>query len=436
MEIGRPVRPAAYQRFVAERSDTDGYSDELVAAASSVASPEGLTDRVGARLEALRGELLTLSHDVHAHPELGFEEHHAVAAVAALMRAQGIEIEVGSFGLPTAFRAVVGESGPRVAILAEYDALPGIGHGCGHNVICAAAVGAFLALAPEIERLGGTLELLGTPAEEGGGGKEFMARAGAFDAVDVAMMIHPGSSDIADSNWVGLRQVDVVFQGLSAHAAGMPFMGRNALDAVVQSYVAIGQLRQHMLSSDRIHGIITDGGQKPNIVPERAAASYFLRSETAETLEELTNRVRDIFEAASLATGTGLQVDWSVNPLFLPVRSSRPLALRYAHHLPGQDRRVTRYNPVPAGSTDMGNVSVRVPSIHPMLSIAPPGTSLHTPEMASFAVSASGDRGVMDGALAMAATAADYLSDELLRTQVAADFAASGGVVDVAAFDR
>lgn len=432
----RPNRPAAYQRFIAARSDSDGYSDELVAAAGSVASPDGVAERVASRLESLRGELLTLSHDVHAHPELGFEEHHAVAAVAALVRAHGIDVEVGAFGLPTALRASVGEAGPRVAILAEYDALPGIGHGCGHNVICAAAVGAFLALAPEIERLGGSLELLGTPAEEGGGGKEFMARAGAFDGVDVAMMVHPGSTDIADSSWVGLRQVDVVFEGLSAHAAGMPFMGRNALDAVVQSYVAIGQLRQHMLPSDRIHGIITDGGQKPNIVPERAAASYFVRSETIETLEELTDRVRDIFEAAALATGTGLHIDWNVNPLFLPVRSSRPLALRYAHHLPGEDRRIMRYNPVPAGSTDMGNISVRVPSIHPMLSIAPLGTSLHTPEMAAFAVSESGDRGVIDGALAMAATAADYLADDSLRTQVTADFLASGGAVDVVALDR
>lgn len=432
----RPNRPAAYQRFIAARSDSDGYSDELVAAAGSVASPDGVAERVASRLESLRGELLTLSHDVHAHPELGFEEHHAVAAVAALVRAHGIDVEVGAFGLPTALRASLGEAGPRVAILAEYDALPGIGHGCGHNVICAAAVGAFLALAPEIERLGGSLDLLGTPAEEGGGGKEFMARAGAFDGVDVAMMVHPGSTDIADSSWVGLRQVDVVFEGLSAHAAGMPFMGRNALDAVVQSYVAIGQLRQHMLPSDRIHGIITDGGQKPNIVPERAAASYFVRSETIETLEELTDRVRDIFEAASLATGTGLHIDWNVNPLFLPVRSSRPLALRYAHHLPGEDRRIMRYNPVPAGSTDMGNISVRVPSIHPMLSIAPLGTSLHTPEMAAFAVSESGDRGVIDGALAMAATAADYLADDSLRTQVTADFLASGGAVDVVALDR
>jgi amidohydrolase len=432
----RPIRPAAYQRFVAARSDSDGYSDDLVSAAASVVSPEGSAERIAARLEDLRGELLTLSHDVHEHPELGFEEHHAAEAVAAFVRARGIDVEVGAFGLPTAFRAVVGGDGPRVAILAEYDALPGIGHGCGHNVICASAVGAFLALAPEIERLGGSVELLGTPAEEGGGGKEIMARAGAFDGVDVAMMVHPGSTDIADSSWVGLRQVDVVFEGLSAHAAGMPFMGRNALDAVVQSYVAIGQLRQHMLPSDRIHGIITDGGQKPNIVPERAAASYFVRSETIETLEELTDRVRDIFEAAALATGTGLEVDWSVNPLFLPVRSSRPLALRYAHHLPGEDRRIMRYNPVPAGSTDMGNISVRIPSIHPMLSIAPPGTSLHTPEMAAFAAAESGDRGVIEGALAMAATAADYLADASLRAQVEADFLASGGVVDVVALDR
>jgi len=389
---------------------------------------------LAASVEQDRDRLLQLSHDVHAHPELGFDEHRAAAAVAAVLADNGIDADVGRWGLDTALRARVGEGDRAVAVIAEYDALPDIGHACGHNVICATAVGAFLALARESGRLGGAVELIATPAEEGGGGKEIIARAGGFDRIDAAMMIHPFGMDVADHPWLGVRQVRVTFHGMAAHAAMMPFMGRNALDAVVQAYTTIAQLRQHMLPSDRIHGIITEGGRAPNIVPERATAHFYIRSAEPDTLLALSDRVQAIFEGVATATGTTTDVQWDVCPPYLPVRTNRPLAARYAANLTDRDRIVLPGGVVPrelAASTDMGNISVRVPSIHPLLSIAPPEVIIHTAEFANFAVSQRADDATIDGAIALARTAADYLADTNLRSATADDFAAEGGVLDV-----
>ena len=433
MKSPQPARPTVYQ----------AYLDGLVSTAT--ASPV-IADRTGAgpaiaegvrrRLDDLRAELIALSHDIYAHPELAFEEHYAAALVSEVVRRQGIEIQVESYGLPTAFRAIVGAGGPRVAILAEYDALPGVGHGCGHNVICAAAVGGFLAAAPFVAELGGTIELIGTPAEEGGCGKELIARAGGFDQIDCAMMVHPAGSASATCTFLGMRQVEVSFRGLGVHASAMPFMGRNALDACVTAYNMIAQLRQHILPTDRIHGIITHGGDKPNIVPEYAAASYYVRSEQLETLLELTVRLDAIFEAAALGTGTTCEQRWDSNPLALPVRNNLALANRFALSQNARGKPMPLHTKVPSGSTDMGNVSVRVPAIHPKIAIAPPTVTLHTEEFARYAASAAGDDGVVDGAYGLAMTALDYLADSDLRRDVAQEFAAAGGVVDPAAFDR
>jgi amidohydrolase len=391
-----------------------------------------LRERVTEQVEARAGALVELSHDIHAHPELGFAEHHAADTVARLVRAQGHDIEVGAYGLATALRARAGHGRPRVAVIAEYDALPGIGHACGHNVICATAVGAFLALAEVSGDLEGSVELLGTPAEEGGGGKELMARAGAFDEIDAAVMLHPHSFEVAEHPWLGVRQVDLTYRGLTAHAAAMAFMGRNALDAAVSAYNGMAQLRQHLLPSDRIHGIITEGGQKPNIVPERASLTFYLRSAEPETLEVLCEQAEAVFSAAATATGTTLELSWDPCPVYLPMRNNRPLAARYAANMGGRGRQVLPAGVIPeflTGSTDMGNVSVRVPSIHPTMAIAPPGVSIHNPEFATWAASPEADRGVVDGAIGLALTAADYLCDPGLRTDVQTDFAAAHGGV-------
>jgi amidohydrolase len=380
-------------------------------------------------------DLVALSHDLHANPELGYEEHESVRRVARVLADHGQDAEIGAFGLETALRAEAGSgSGPRVAVLAEYDALPGIGHACGHNVIAATATGAFLGLAALADDLGGTVRLYGCPAEEGGGGKELMARQGAFDDLDAVLMLHPAGFEVAEHPWLGVRTVDVTYHGLAAHASAFPFLGRNALDAVVQAYSGLALLRQHMLPTDRVHGIITDGGQKPNIVPERAAALFYLRSMEPATLRELSDRALQVFEGAALATATELEVGWDPTPVYLPVRNNSPLSARYAHHMTARGRTVLPGGVVPGsftGSTDLGNVSVRVPAIHPTMSIAPLGVSIHNPEFARYAAGPDADRGCVDGALGLALTAADLLADQELRGAARAAFDEAGGVIDI-----
>jgi amidohydrolase len=388
------------------------------------------------RLDQLTPQLLELSHSIHANPELAFEEHHAAAAVAAILAANGIAAEVGAFGLETAFRAAVGSGSPRVAILAEYDALPGIGHGCGHNVICAAGVGGFLIAASLIAATGGTVQLIGCPAEEGGSGKELIARAGGFDEVDCAMMVHPAGSASAACTYLGMRQVEVSFHGLEAHASAVPFMGKNALDACVAAYTLVAQLRQHMLPDDRIHGVITDGGEKPNIIPDHASAMYFVRSKHVDTLVELTERMDAIFHGAAAATGTVAEVNWDPHFPALPVRNNMILANRFAASQEARGKPMPLRSPVPSGSTDMGNVSVRVPAIHPKVAISPSTVPVHTAEFARYAGSPSGDEAVLDGAYGLAVTALDFLADAELRADVRAEFEAEGGVVDVVGLDR
>ena len=391
---------------------------------------------VAGSLSAIEGELKALSHTIHANPETAFEEHHAAAAVAETVARHGIATEVGVFGLDTAFVATAGSGRPRVAILAEYDALPGIGHGCGHNVICAAAVGGFLAAAAQLSRHGGSVRLIGCPAEEGGSGKELIARAGGFDDVDCAMMVHPAGSPSAACTYLGMRQVEVSFHGLEAHASAVPYMGRNALDACVAAYTMIGQLRQHMLPDDRIHGVITDGGSKPNIIPDYAASMYYVRSKYVDTLVELTDRMDAIFHGAAAATGTRAEVKWDVNPMALPVRNNMALAHRFALSQDDRGHPMPLRSPVPSGSTDMGNVSVRVPAIHPKVTISPSTVPVHTAEFAHYAGSPSGDEGVLNGAYGLAATTLDYLADPELRADVEAEFGAAGGRLDVAGLDR
>ena len=386
-------------------------------------------------VEGAADDLVALSHDLHANPELGYEEHRSVRRLAGVLADHGQDAEVGAFGLDTALRAEAGGGdGPRVAVLAEYDALPGIGHACGHNVIAATAAGAFLGLAGLAADLGGTVLLYGCPAEEGGGGKELMARARAFDGVDAVVMLHPAGFEVAEHPWLGVRTVDVTYHGLAAHASAFPFLGRNALDAVVQAYTGLTHLRQHMLPTDRVHGIITDGGQKPNIVPDHSAASFYLRSAEPETLRELSGRAREILEAAALSTATAADISWDPTPTYLPVRNNGPLAARYAQHMGARGRTVLPAGVVPesfTGSTDLGNVSVRVPAIHPTMAIAPIGVSIHNPEFTRYAAGPEADRGCVDGALGLALTAADLLADEELRAATRKAFEDAGGVLDI-----
>ncbi|WP_235866272.1 M20 family metallopeptidase [Serinibacter arcticus] len=388
-------------------------------------------------VHVLGDDLLILAATVHDLAEEAFAETGSAAAIATAVRARGHDVEIGVGGLPTALRARAGrapEDGGtgRIAILAEYDALPGIGHACGHQVIAAAAVGAFLALADQAADLPGEVVLLGTPAEEGSSGKELLARGGALADLDAAIMVHPFSHDVVDHPFLGRRQLVATYHGIAAHASAQPFMGRNALDAIALNYQAVAYLRQHLPPSDRVHGVVREGGQRPSIVPERAQVEYYVRSAAPETLRDLSRRLEDVARGVALATGTEVELTWDPLPATLPVRTNDPLVRRWSQHQSALGRLPLAGGVVSetlAGSTDFGNVSARIPGIHPMIAVG--DAALHTREFERVAASPSGDLAVLDGAAGLALTALDWLHDGELRAAVRADFEAAGGVLDV-----
>jgi amidohydrolase len=385
---------------------------------------ERIKERVCACIDAEQERLVGLSARIHQNPELKFEEKRAAAWLTEYLEGAGFAVERGVYGLETAFAACQGKGRPRVAILCEYDALPGIGHGCGHNIIAAAGAGAGAAVAQQIAELGGSVLVLGTPAEEGGGGKILMARAGAFDGIDAAMMIHPASADLIGMHVLAVSQVEVEYTGRAAHASAFPHRGVNALDGLVTAYLSIAQLRQHIRATERIHGIITDGGQAPNIVPERAAGLFYIRAASEGRLRRLKERVMGCFQAGAAASGAQLQVR-TIGEDYADMLTNEPLALAYAANLERIGRRVLPATDVPAaiaGSTDMGNVSKLVPSIHPMVAASPPGVALHSLDFARWAGSEPGHRAVIDGAKGLAMTAIDVLCQAPLRAAMQTAF--------------
>lgn len=398
-------------------------------------TPEQLRRRVREHIDT--GDLVRLSRELHADPEEGFAEHRSVRRVADLLRRHGHDVEIGTGGVETALRCEVGSGRPHVAVLAEYDALPDIGHGCGHNIICAAGVGGFLGAAPALAETGGRVSLIGTPAEEGGGGKEILARRGVFDDVDAVVMLHPFAQDIAAHPFLGRRQVEIVFHGVSAHASAQPFMGRNALDALVAAYQGVSAMRQHMPSTDRVHGVITDGGKRPNVVPDRAAGLFYVRAADPGSLRDLAARIESIAHGAAEMTGCGVELIWDVNPPYLPIRHNDALAARWAVNQGELGRTALPRGIVPdylTGSTDLGNLSYRMPAIHPMIGLAGDNLSLHTADFADAAGSEAGDKAVVDGATGLALTTVDYLADARLRQAVHEEFESAGGALDVPAF--
>jgi amidohydrolase len=352
--------------------------------------------------------LLDVSHRIHANPELNFEERHAHDLLCDVLEAEGIETERRSHGLETAFVGRAGRSGPNIAVCLEYDALPGIGHACGHNIIAAAGLGAGLAAAAVAEVCDGRVTIIGTPAEEGGGGKVLQIRAGAFEGIDAAMMVHPAGADLRGMDTVAIHRCLATYRGESAHAAAAPEKGRNALDAAVLGYVNVAALRQHIGPAERVHGVFTDGGDKPNIVPCRAEMEWYVRSPTVAGLQILKERVVACLEAGATASGCELELDWLEPPYadMVPVGTFCDLYVANAATL-GRDVREPDPDSRVVGSTDMGDVSYEVPSIHPMIRAADPGTAIHTEAFAGFAAGPLGDAAVVEGAKAMAWTIAD-----------------------------
>jgi amidohydrolase len=390
-----------------------------------------LKSEISLRVEQLTKELLDISHDIHSHPETNYEEVHAHRLLTDALSTQFSSVQRGAYGVETAFAAQAsGLASPgvrRVAILCEYDALPEIGHACGHNIIAAAGLGAALALQPFMTSLPGELLVFGTPAEEGGGGKIAMARQGAFDNVDAAMMIHPADFDLTSIKAIAIQECCASFHGAAAHAAAAPHLGKNALDAAVQAYSSIGALRQHIKPSERIHGIFTHGGDKPNIVPHFASQQWYVRSDSLDSLQPLKERVQACFHGAAMSTGCTVDVEWE-NHAYADMRDSESLLNLYLRNaeIVGRSPQRPNSDSVVVGSTDMGNVSYLAPSIHPMIQVAPHGVPIHTPRFAEYARAEEGDRAVIDGAKILALTALDALIDDLAGTQTAEEFARIG----------
>jgi amidohydrolase len=360
-------------------------------------------------VESQRQQLIQLSLNIHDNPELGFKEEKASAWLTSYLEDSGFHVERSIAGLATAFRAIYGQGSPRIALLAEYDALPKIGHGCGHNIIAASAVGAAVASKSIIDQLGGSVVVLGTPGEEVFGGKIDMVKAGTFKKIDVAMIVHPDVRNMVTIQALACSSLEVEFFGRPAHAAAQPYKGINALEAMILAFTSINSLRQHIREEARVHGIITDGGEAPNIVPAHSAAVFLVRAPDDDYLAELKDKVLNCFTGASVASGARLEYRWR-DRTYAPMKNNATLAQLFDQNLESLGRHVEAFDPrFGLGSTDMGNVSQVVPSIHPTIAIASPEVLIHTPEFASTAASEAGHEGLMDAAKAMAMTVADIL---------------------------
>jgi amidohydrolase len=382
-----------------------------------------LKDEISSRIDALRPELERIGRDIHANPEIAYEERQAVGWLTALLRDKGFDVEEGVANTPTAFVATRRKgSGPTIAFLSEYDALRGLGHGCGHNLIATASAGAGIALAEALDRFPGRVQVIGTPAEEGGGGKIRLIRAGIFQEVDAAMMFHPDSRTQVLHWALAVSHMHFEFIGRAAHASGDPEQGINALDAFVLAYNGISMLRQHIKEGARLHGFLKEGGTAPNIVPERTSGEFLVRARDEAYMQELVQKVKNIFQAAALATGCSVKLSFDEEP-YSDLRNNLVLAGLFEENL--MRLGIDPAEPVPwanAGSTDMGNVTHVVPGLHPTLAIAPADVPTHSQAFLEASGSLRGYQAMIDAAKALSMTGADLLADPSLVEKAKAEF--------------
>lgn len=368
-----------------------------------------LKEATRAHVDDLRDELVALSEDLYRHPEVAWQEFESAGKVASVLRRHDFEVTESFVGLPTALHARAGSGPRRLALMAEYDALPGIGHACGHNLISAMSVGAAIALARHADELGLTIELYGTPAEEGGGGKIEMLDQGAFAGLDFAMMAHPAPVDVARADPFAVSHSAIRYTGKAAHAAAFPTHGLNAADAFTIAQVAIGLLRQQLPASVRVHGIVTHGGEAPNAIPQSTSGRWYVRAKDLDELAETEEKVRRCFEAGALATGCELEIepesqpysDFRTHEAALELYERNAVALGRTMHTEGPETQMCR------ASTDMGNVSQVVPAIHPYIGVGSFPVLNHQKEFADHCVGEVAERTLLDGATALAWTAVD-----------------------------
>jgi amidohydrolase len=386
----------------------------MTAAADRPARSE-LLSVIEADVDGMREQLLEISRRLHAHPETAWKEHDSAALLTGTLESWGFEVTRGAAGLPTAFTAEHGTGSRTIGLVAEYDALPGLGHACGHNVIAAAALGAAHALQSVAGDLDLRIRVIGTPAEEGGGGKIPMLKAGCFDGLEAALMIHPGPADAVLARPRAVAHFDVEYQGTASHAGAYPHLGVNAADAFTLAQVAIGLLRQQLPDSLRVHGIVQEAGTAPNAIPGSARGSWYVRADTLEELDVAFERVRRCFEAGAIATGCTWELR-ETSPRYAEFRNDLELAEIFTRLAAAQGRDMDLAENGPRGmataSTDMGNVSQRVRAIHPYLGIDSLPAVNHQPEFADAAATPAADRAVRDGAVLLAQTVVEALADE------------------------
>jgi amidohydrolase len=387
---------------------------------------QDIKQRIQREARTLHPRLIDMAHELHEHPEILFEEHRAAQLLTNELEEHGFEVERGVAGLETAFVATYGRGRPVVGILAEYDALPGLGHACGHNLIATWGVGAGIALRRALPDVQGTIKVIGTPGEEGGGGKVIMAAAGIFNGLEAAMMMHPRDTTYLDRGSLAAARYTIEFFGKSAHASSAPEQGINALDALLQVFFSVAQLRQAFPPQTRIHGVITHGGDAPNIIPEYTAARFLVRANEPAYFEELKQKFLDIVNAAALATGARVEITSGVeyqqrisNTALVETFGENLAALGIVPEAPTATTGV--------GSSDIGNVSQLVPTIHPYLQICEKGIGGHTPEFAEAAASKRADELTATGATLLAWTAADVLLRQDVREWLRESFRAQMG---------
>ncbi len=384
---------------------------------------QNIKDRILHKVDELADEAWETSQFLYDNPELGLEEHKASAYLVSVLEKHGFKVETGTGNLPTAFKAVrKGKSeSPSVSFLSEYDALPDIGHGCGHNLIAIVGTYAGIAVGSVIEELEGRILVIGTPAEENVGGKITMLNNGAFDDVDVAMMAHPSTETQVRAKALAAQVVEVVFHGKTAHAAATPWRGINALDALIQTFVALDQLRQQLKPTTRIAGIITEGGKRPNIIPDKAVGLFTLRGETYPELEELLEKFHRVAEGAALSTGATVEIAYP-EPAYLEMRNVEPLAAAFEknwHELGGAIFKDPGKTP---GSLDIGNVSYKLPALHPSFAITDQPLGGHTREFAEATRTPMAREETLRIIKGLAMTAIDILIDKNLYKNIRSAF--------------
>ncbi len=380
-------------------------------------------DEICGAIERFRERAIELGRRIHARPELKFQERFAAEQLCTALGGLGVEVERGVGGLETAFRAALGKSGPTVAILAEYDALPN-GHSCGHNLICTAALSAFAGLAAMRERLPGRVMIIGTPAEEGGGGKVILLEHGVLSGVDAAMMAHAMDGEYATFPALATRHLRITFKGRAAHAAAAPWAGASALSAVIQTFQSVDAARLHFRDGARIHGIITNGGQAVNIVPEMTECEFLCRAYTTKYAHEVAERVVRCAQAAAMATGT--EMAHEIIGGYRNLINNTAMAHRYARHSEALGVKAPDAPPdLPTGSTDMGDISHAMPAIHPVFRIADPGAgNCHEDRFEKHTDSPRAYEAMVRVAKAMAMTAWDLLAEPALMEEARREFAA------------